>query len=134
MYRIRELSRTAGVSPETIRYYERIGILPRAGRAPNGYRIYADADVDRLRFIGGARRLGLSLDEIAGILAFRDQNLAPCVHVHALIEKKIVEVQARIHELERLHDELLRIDAAGELLPQDVDMQDCVCGLIKKVT
>lgn len=133
MVQIHELSRAAGISPETIRYYERIGILPRAQRAPNGYRVYAEADTDRLRFIGGARRLGLSLDEIAGILAFRNQNLAPCVHVHELIAQKIVEVRERIRELERLRDELQRLNAAGESLPLDVEMQDCVCGLIKTV-
>ena len=132
MYRIQQLSQATGISTEAIRYYERIGVLPAARRAENGYRVYTDADVERLKFVSGARKLDISLDEISGILTFRNEGLAPCTHVRALVKEQITEVERRIHELEQLRDDLRRLDAAGESLPEDTEMQDCICGLISE--
>jgi MerR family transcriptional regulator, mercuric resistance operon regulatory protein len=114
MYRIGELSHITGVSREAIRYYERLGVLPVPRRAANGYRAYTDEDVERLRFVARTRRLDFTLDDIAQILSFRDQAIPPCDYVLNLIANKIVEVQARIRELEQLQAELRTLDAIGK--------------------
>ncbi len=79
--RIGELADRVGVNTKTIRYYESIGLMPEADRSPGGYRIYDETDRKRLLFIRTARRFGLSLDEIAEILAFRERGKPPCRYV-----------------------------------------------------
>ncbi len=132
--RIRELSQRTGVQVETIRFYERSGILPPAKRAPNGYRVYDEVDVERLRFIRGARQLGISLEAIGRILRHRDEGIAPCSQVRELLAAQIAEVEARIAELKRVREELRRIRDSGATLPDDVVMENCVCGLISRVS
>ncbi|MCI0712328.1 MAG: heavy metal-responsive transcriptional regulator [Chloroflexi bacterium] len=114
MYQIKQLSQIAGVSPETIRHYERIGILPRANRAENGYRVYTEDDVKRLLFVGRARQLDFSLNNIAEILAFREDGTLPCAYVQDLIATKIVEIDSRIQELEMLRDDLVHLNQASQ--------------------
>jgi DNA-binding transcriptional MerR regulator len=74
------LARQVGVGPDTIRYYERVGLLPTPTRTPAGYRRYDDDIADRVRFIKGAQRLGLRLREIAELLQVRDRGGCPCGH------------------------------------------------------
>ena len=76
--RIGELANVVGLSPDTIRYYERVDLLPPPARTPSGYRIYSTQAVDRLRFIQGAQRLGLKLDDIRDLLSVRDTGACPC--------------------------------------------------------
>jgi len=131
--KIHELAARTGVSPKTIRFYEARGVLPPPKRLPNGYRTYAEEDVDRLRFVAGARQLGLSLDDIQEILALRDRGEAPCRVVLTLLEEKANEVQERIRELKRLEAELRRLHALGLTFPQDdVEGKACVCHLVKE--
>ena len=78
MFSIRELSGRSGVSTQTVRYYERINLLPPAKRAENGYRLYDEVDVERLQFIRRARALDFALSEVAEILALRD-HIKPLV-------------------------------------------------------
>jgi DNA-binding transcriptional MerR regulator len=126
MYRIKELSQITGVSSYAIRYYERMGILPEASRAENGYRAYSQDDVDRLHFLHGARQLDLPLNKIAEILALRDEGTPTCHHVRHLIEDKITEVEDRIRQLEVLREELIGLDQLGKQL-RESDEGTCVC-------
>jgi DNA-binding transcriptional MerR regulator len=129
---IGDLARRVGVSAKTIRYYEDTGILPPAERLPNGYRIYNPEDVDRLRFVRGARSLGLTLDDISEVLAFRDRGEAPCRYVVELLHAEIEEVDARIADLERLRKSLRDLSEAAKRLPQDdIEMKHCVCHLVQ---
>ncbi len=131
--KIRELAERTGVSPRTIRFYEARGVLPPPKRLPNGYRVYDEADVERLRFVLGARRLGLGLDDIAEILALRDRGEAPCRVVLRLLAEKAEEVRRRIRELEQLEVELRRLHALGLSFPQDdIEGKTCVCHLVKE--
>lgn len=132
MYQIGELSERTGVIRETIRYYERIGLLPEPERADNGYRLYSDSDVERLRFIQRARSLDFTLDDIAEILDFRDRNEPPCTYVLDLISDQIQTIEAHIRDLISLRDELTDLYEAGRQLPEDVRMEACVCHLIKQ--
>lgn len=131
MFQIKELSVRTGVPAKTIRYYEEIGLLPPSRRADNGFRLYDDSDVERLRFIGRARALDFALDEIAEILAFRERNEPPCKYVMDLMRGQIDKVQERIRDLEQLRDELTALYEAGQHLPEDVQMRTCVCHLIQ---
>jgi len=97
----------------------------------NGYRIYSDEGLDRLRFIRSARALDFTLEDIEEILAFRDRGEPPCQYVMTLMQSHIDEISHRIVELERLRDELRRLHSIGEALPEDIQMKDCVCHAIQ---
>ncbi|MCI0710765.1 MAG: heavy metal-responsive transcriptional regulator [Chloroflexi bacterium] len=131
MFTIGDLSTKTGVSTEAIRYYERIGLIPEPQRADNGYRVYAEADVERLHFIRRARTLDIALDEIEEILAFRERNEPPCSHVMRVMERRIEEIEHRIRDLQRMRDEIQHLHEAGKQLPEDVQMKSCVCHLIQ---
>src|SRR5262249_25659304 len=101
MFSIRELSQKSGVSTQTVRYYERINLLPPAQRAENAYRLYDEGDIERLQFIRRARALDFALSEIAEILALRDHNQAPCRYVLGVMEERVSEIERRIEEMQR---------------------------------
>jgi DNA-binding transcriptional MerR regulator len=127
---IGDVARRSGVSAKALRYYEDIGLLAPPEREPSGYRHY-DADVlDRLRFIQSAQALGLSLGEIRGIVALRDDGQAPCGHVLELLRVRSSEIGRTIRELRTLQTELKRLVArARHLDPEACDPQR-VCHLI----
>jgi DNA-binding transcriptional MerR regulator len=129
---IHELAKACGVSAKAIRYYESIGLLPQPRRADNNYRDYAATDADRLRFIAGGRALGLSLEEIGEILAFRERGEAPCLYVLNLLESKLDEIETRIADLRTLQRELGDLQQQARGLPiDDVEGKACVCHLIQ---
>lgn len=97
--RIGELARQSGVSIDTIRYYERLGVLPRAARTPSGYREFPDGAVTRLVVIRNAVRFGFPLKEVARVLKVRDAGGAPCDHVRAFGQKLLLEMDEKIAEL-----------------------------------
>src|SRR5258708_20598512 len=103
MFQIGELSKHADVPEKTIRYYEDIGLLPPARRSANSYRVYDEADFQRLRFIRSARALDFTLQEIAPILAARDRREPPCGHVVELLHDHIREIETPIHALDHTH-------------------------------
>lgn len=107
--RIGVLAERVGVNPKTIRYYESIQLLPEPERTEAGHRVYGDADDERLRFIKAAQAIGLALDEIREVLAFRERDEAPCPYVLALIDDHARTLDDHILELERLRDELDRL-------------------------
>lgn len=99
---IGDLARQAGVAPSLVRYYEEIGLLPPATRNESGYRIYRQADVERLRFIQRAKALDFSLEEIGEILGLRERGEAPCAYVLNQIGAKMAEVDRKMAALARL--------------------------------
>ena len=101
-----QLARLVGVTPDTLRHYERVGVLPPPPRSPNGYRIYPTEAVVRVKWIQHALAVGFTLEELARILKVRDSGGAPCRNVRALAESKLVNLEARIEELQRLRDDL----------------------------
>ena len=131
MWSIGELSQRTGVSTQTIRYYERIGLLPEPKRAGNHYRMYDDSDVERLLFVNRARQLDFALADIAEILAFRDRHEPPCQYVMDVMAQQIAEIERRIADLQRLRGELLTLHRIGLNMPADVEMKQCICHLIQ---
>ncbi len=114
---IGELARMTGVNPKTIRYYEGIKLLPRAARLPSGYRQYGEEDVEQLEFIRNAKALGVTLEEIKEVLAFRDRGVAPCPYVLKLLDVKIKEIRGRIRGLRMLAEDLRRLQRAAVKMP-----------------
>ena len=101
-----ELARAAGVSTDTLRHYERKGVLPKPRRSPNGYREYASESLARVLLVRRALAFGFTLDELARVLRARERGGAPCREVRALAAKKLAGVEARLRELASLRDEL----------------------------
>ena len=97
---IGELARQTGVSSDTIRYYERIGLMPRAQRTPGGYRDYPAGAGNRIAVIRNAVQLGFPLQEIAKVLRIRDAGGAPCRQVRDYARQLVVEIEQRIAGLE----------------------------------
>ena len=112
--RVAELAAAVGVRPDTVRYYERVGLLPLPARTSGGYRSYEPAAVDRLRFIQGAQRLGLRLADIADLLAVRDTGVCPCEPAEQLLRRRLAEVDAHIAQLVALRAQMA---AMAEALP-----------------
>jgi DNA-binding transcriptional MerR regulator len=94
-----ELARLAGVSRDTLRFYERRGLLASAPRSPSGYRLYPAEAVGRVRLIRGALSIGFSVSELAAIFHERDHGGAPCYRVRRLAAEKLVALEARLRDL-----------------------------------
>ncbi len=120
--KIGELAGACSVSSQTIRYYERRGLLALAKRDPNGYRSYDERAIERVRFIQRAQASGLTLAEIAGIIQVRADGSAPCAHVDGLLRSKLTEVDSRLRELRELRCELI------ELLERSATLDPADCG------
>jgi len=108
--RIGALAQATGTPVETIRYYEREGLLPAAARSDNNYRQYTGSHAERLAFIRHCRNLDMALDEIRALLRFKDAPQQDCGEVDALLDAHIDHVAQRIRELRALerHLKLLR--------------------------
>lgn len=106
---IGDLAARAGVNPKTIRYYERLGLMPEPERSAAGYRLYDEAALERLRFILKAKTIGLSLDEIGEVLSLRDENRRPCERVLGAVDDKITAIDAQLRTLSELRAELVTL-------------------------
>jgi Cu(I)-responsive transcriptional regulator len=106
---IGRLAEQAGVGVQTVRYYERRGLLPAAPRRPSGYREYDGAALDRLRFIRRAQELGFTLAEIAELLALRLDPRTTAADVKARAGRKLESVAGKIRDLERIRDALTHL-------------------------
>ncbi len=103
---IGQVAKQAGVGVETVRYYERRGLLEEPDRKASGYRQYDDQAVAILRFIRRAKELGFTLKEIKGLLALRLDSSASRSDVRALAKTKVADIEERIADLQRMRDAL----------------------------
>ena len=104
-----ELSRLAGISTDTLRHYERLGVLPKPPRTNGGYRDYPANSLERVRLIQSALKVGFSLPELVTILRMRDRGEVPCDKVRAIAGHKLQEVEQQINDLLGTRDQLKRI-------------------------
>ncbi len=127
--RIGELAEVTGVNAQTLRFYERQGLLPPAVRKANGYRQYDEAAASQIRFIRASQAVGMTLADINGIITLRQDGKVPCEHVTALLAGKLAEVRARQRELALLENELQnRLDAS-----RDLDPAECTAGTVCQI-
>ena len=111
---ISELARETGLRSDTVRYYERVGLMPVPARTTGAHRRYDGRAVDRLQFIRGAQRLGLRLHDIGQLLAVRDTGVCPCEPAEPLLRERLVEIDAELDRLARLRADLV---AMADRLP-----------------
>jgi MerR family copper efflux transcriptional regulator len=136
---IRELSRATGVPASTIRYYERLGLLQAPQRSEAQYRLYEPSDVERLRFIQKAKRLGLSLSEIGQLIALRAGGTPPCQQLKTMVANHLQQLDRQIAELQALRQDLATYyaDLASQLpddatTPTETPCQGIICGFIEQ--
>jgi MerR family transcriptional regulator, mercuric resistance operon regulatory protein len=103
-FTIGRLAATTGVNVETVRYYERIGLMPPPARTANGHRVYEQPHVRRLAFIRRARELGFSIEQIRALLALAEPSRASCAEVREIAQTHLDEVRAKLSDLARLED------------------------------
>ena len=106
--KISKAATASGCHLETIRYYERIGLMSSPGRTSSGYRAFCNSDVERLRFITRGRDLGFSLEEIRSLLRLAQDPDLSCGEVDQLARKHLGDIQARLADLQRMASELAR--------------------------
>lgn len=104
--KIGELAQVAQCTVETVRYYEKEGLLPAPARTPGNFRLYGPAHLERLRFIRGCRALDMSHDEIHTLLGLADQPAEGCGAINAVFDQHIAHVDERIEELAQLKQQL----------------------------
>lgn len=125
------LARESGVNLETVRFYERSGLLPEPQRSPSGYRHYQEQDVRRLRFIRRGRELGFSLEEIRNLLELAAHPEQPCASADQMVREHLDSIDARIRDLQNMRAELGKLaDCHSEhaehcRLLEALDDRDC---------
>lgn len=103
------MAERVGVSTDTVRYYERAGLLPQPQRTAGGYRAYDESAADRMLFIQGAQRLGLRLDDIRDLLAVRDTGVCPCEPAEQHLRRRLAELDAEMARLAELRAEMVHM-------------------------
>lgn len=115
-----QLATLTGCNLETIRYYEKVGLLPAPPRSANGYRVYPPDLVRRLRFILRARDLGFSMEEIRSLLSLTDRGIQTCAEVQARTEVHLADTRRRIADLRRMERILAKtiLECSGGAVPE----------------
>lgn len=129
---IGELAKQGGVSVQTVRYYERYGLLKKPERTRSRYRVYGEKDVDRLRFILKGKVFGFTLDEIKHILELSQRHACPCGEVLRIGEDRLAELETRIAELTGFHDQLARAVREWKKRPEKAPPGEAICVLIER--
>jgi len=106
---IGQLSQRSGVNIETVRFYEREGLLPKADRSPSGYRQFDETTIDRLEFIQRAKELGFTLNEIKELFALRVESSSSCADVKSRAEAKIADIEDKLRILNRMKSALVKL-------------------------
>lgn len=127
------LARSSEVAPHVVRYYARIGLLSPARDSNNGYKLFAEGDVARLRFIRKAKLLGYTLGEIAKIFNHASHGESPCPMVRDIIEKRIDENCRKLDELMKLQKRMEQALGDWRVQPDRLPDGDRVCHLIESL-
>ncbi len=130
--KVSEIADRGGVSADTVRYYEREGLLPPPPRSPSGYREYDETSVHRIRFIKDAKGLGLRLAEIKELLEIQDRGACPCGHTRTLVERHLIEIDAEMKRLSELRAELEAMSELECSVPADGVPWACEVRFTKK--
>lgn len=107
MFKVKEVAHRLGINPQTLYFYERIGLIPSLQRTKAGYRLFSEEDIERIAFITRAKSLGLTLEEIKEILTLKDGNSLTCQAVYHRLDQKVKTIQEQIQQLQILEKDLL---------------------------
>ena len=130
--KIGELAKATGHTTRTIRFYEAQRLLPDPPRTMSRYRVYGPEDVTRLDFIRKAKRLGLSLDEIRGILQLHDRQEPTCRHVRGLLDQKLAQIDQAIADLTEFRSEMSGLRDRGEAVEDCKPAGADICSIIEE--
>lgn len=132
-YFVGQLAKQVGVNVETIRYYERIRLLPKPKRRESHYRIYNETDLKRLLFIKRAKELGFTLKEIKELMELRIDSEAKCGDVKHLTEHKLQDIDNRINDLKKIRSVLVKL--IKQCVNEEVSSDECpILEVIDKLT
>lgn len=126
-----KVAQTAGVSVQTVRYYERLGLLPAPQRTDSGYRVYGSDSVERLRFIRQAQIAGFRLEEIKEIMRMKYAGQSPCECVRGLLDRKLQEVERQMNELTRFRRQLRETLKRSRRLPHLPHRASAICPILE---
>lgn len=121
-YQIGEIAKKCNVNKETLRYYERKGLIPEPDRTDSGYRIYTEDIIDRLNFIKRMQELGFSLMEIKKLLGVVDKDDIRCLDMHEFVVQKIEDVQKMIRDLRKIE---IMLEDLKARCPDEKALYDC---------
>lgn len=125
--RIGELARLTGTSPRTLRFYEDAGVLAPSGRSDGGYREYGQEAAERLDFVRRGQAAGLTLAQIREVMEVRDGGSAPCRHVRDLLDRRLVDLDRQLADLQQLRRTVAGLrDAARQADPVECSVES-VC-------
>ena len=130
---VTQVARQANVSPHTVRYYTRIGLLRPVRRRDNGYKEFSTGELDRLKFIRRAQRLGFTLAEIEEILRRAARHESPCPLVRQIVAQRIQENRAVLNEVSALVSRMERAAAVWATMKDGVPDGHAVCALIESL-
>lgn len=130
---VKALADRVGVSPHTVRYYARIGLLAPSRRRRGGYREFDESDVHVLEFVPRAQALGFTLDEVMTIVAKSRRAESPCPQVRDIVGRRIGEFGVRLDALQRMLDRMRRAAARWKRMPDRVPTGREICYLIESV-
>ncbi len=130
--KIGEMAKETGLTTKTIRYYELNRLLEEPERTESGYRIYGQEDMERLEFVKKAKRLGLSLEEIRDVLQLHAQRQSPCVHVLALLDRKLEQLADVMREMDEFRQDLLRLRVESQVRLEQLPDDARICGIIER--
>lgn len=122
MYRISQLAKECNVNKETIRYYERLGVIPEPTRTDSGYRMYPEDMVQRIGFIKRMQDLGFTLQEIDKLLGVVDRDEVKCKDMYDFTDLKLREIQSKIDDLKKIERMLISLK---EKCPENKEMFEC---------
>lgn len=123
MYQIGQVAETVGLSLRTIRYYEEVGLVPPSGRSPGGFRLYTDADIDRLRLVKNLKPLDLTIEEMRDLVTVRNRLAEPGTPAgqrQELIERLALFAAIANERCQRLREQLETVDALNATLQAEV--------------
>jgi len=103
---IRDVAASAGLTPQAIRFYEKLGLIEKPQRTSGGYRVFSVETVERIRFIKDAQRLGFSLDEIREVLRLKYSGRSPCECVRRMLSRKLKELRDKIRQMDQMQREI----------------------------
>lgn len=132
--RVAELARLAEVTPATVRYYSRVGLLHPQREPDNGYRRFSASDQHRVSFIRRAQSLGLTIGDIKLVLETIDHGEEPCRLVRSLVEGRLRRIRKRLAELQATEARIVRALASWEEMKDDVPGGGELCPLIERAT
>ena len=114
------MAERSGVNSETIRYYEKISLLPEPDRSAGGHRVYYEDDLKRLSFVRRCREKGFSLEEIRGLLSLVDGNQVSCKRVKTIADEHLLDIRAKISDLKKIEKTLTKLssDCSGREVPE----------------